>query len=48
MPGALGSDGRIDYSDAYYALHPYIAMTGSITFTSTTTRLTGSPTGVTF
>jgi hypothetical protein len=48
MPGALGSDGRIDYSDPYYASHPYIATTGSITFTSTTTRLTGNLTNVTF
>ena len=48
MPGALGSDGRIDYSVPYYASHPYIATTGSITFTSTSARLTGSMTGVTF
>ena len=47
MPGALGSAG-IDFSSTYYATHAYIATTGSITFTSTTTRLTGSLTGVTF
>jgi hypothetical protein len=40
MPGALGSAG-IDFSPTYYATHAYIATAGSITFTSTTTSLTG-------
>ena len=48
MPGALGSAGNIDFSAPYYATRAYIASAGSITFTSTATRLTGSLTGVTF
>lgn len=47
MPGALGSAG-IDFSPTYYASHAYIATTGSITFNSTSTRMTGSLTGVKF
>ena len=46
LPGALGSDGSIDFSE--FADRAYIATTGSVTFTNVATRLTGSFTGVSF